>query len=76
MNEITLYTSSTCPYCVMARNFLQSQGLEFKEINIENDPLAAQELVKATGQFGVPQINVNGKWIVGFNPGAILQYVK
>ncbi|HAQ08571.1 MAG TPA: NrdH-redoxin [Bacillus bacterium] len=76
MNEITVYTTNTCPYCVMMKNFLNEKGLPFKEVNVQQDPIAAQRLVDATGQMGVPQSNVNGHWVLGFDPNAVMAHVK
>lgn len=76
MNEITVYTTNTCPYCTMVKNFLDQQGLEYKEVNVQNDQREAQKLVETTGQMGVPQINVNGKWVIGFDPNTIMANVK
>lgn len=76
MNEITVYTTNTCPYCVMVKNFLNAQGLSYKEVNVQRDQAAAKKLVQTTGQYGVPQTNINGSWVIGFDPETILGYVK
>ncbi|WP_093672163.1 glutaredoxin family protein [Sporolactobacillus nakayamae] len=75
MNEITVYTTNTCPYCHMVKNFLKQQGLSFKEINVQEDQIAGQHLVETTGQMGVPQTNVNGQWVLGFDPNRIMSFV-
>lgn len=76
MNQITVYTSSTCPYCVMMTNFLKDKGLSFKEVNIQQDPIAANRLVETTGQMGVPQTEVNGQWVLGYDPEKVMQIIK
>ncbi|WP_108669315.1 glutaredoxin family protein [Peribacillus acanthi] len=76
MNNITIYTTNTCPYCIQAKNFLNSQGLKFQEINVQQNQDAAQKLVEETGQLGVPQININGNWVLGFDPQAILTFTN
>lgn len=76
MNNITVYSTNTCPYCVMMKNFLTEQGLPFKEVNVQQDQMAAQKLVKETGQMGVPQTNINGHWVIGFDPNSLMSYVK
>ncbi|MDC2863183.1 glutaredoxin family protein [Bacillus sp. BP-3] len=76
MNSITVYTTTRCPYCVRLKNFLLNQNISFKEVNIENNPEIMQQLVKTTGQMGVPQTEVNGKWIVGFDPNNIMMALK
>lgn len=72
MNSVTVYTTTRCPYCVMLKNFLTQQNVPFKEVNVEMNPEIMQELVRTTGQMGVPQSQVNGKWIVGFDPNGIM----
>lgn len=72
MNSVTVYTTTRCPYCVMLKNFLTQQNVPFKEVNVEMNPEIMQELVRTTGQMGVPQSQVNSKWIVGFDPNGIM----
>lgn len=76
MNQITVYTTDTCPYCVMMKNFLKDQGLPFKEVNVQQDPIAANRLVAATGQLGVPQTEINGQWVLGYDPEKVMRLVK
>lgn len=76
MNQITVYTTSTCPYCDMMKNFLKEKGLPFKEVNVQHDQAAANLLVKTTGQMGVPQTEINGQWILGYDPERVMQIVK
>lgn len=76
MNDITVYTTNTCPYCTMMKNFLEAQGLPFKEVNVQQDAEAARKLVDETGQMGVPQTKVNGEWVLGFDPEALMAKVK
>ncbi|MED3573093.1 glutaredoxin family protein [Cytobacillus praedii] len=76
MNQITVYTTNTCPYCVMMKNFLKDQGLPFKEVNVQMDQIAADRLVAATGQLGVPQTEINGQWVLGFDPEKVMGLVK
>lgn len=73
MNSVTVYTTTRCPYCVMLKNFLSQQNIPFKEVNVEKDPAMMQRLVRTTGQMGVPQSEVNGKWVIGYDPSAIMQ---
>ena len=48
----------------MMKNFLKDQGLPFKEVNVQMDQIAADRLVAATGQLGVPQTEINGQWVL------------
>lgn len=74
--QITVYSTNTCPYCDMMKSFLKQNDMEFTEINVQADPAAAQKLVETTGQMGVPQTNVNGQWVLGFDPERVLELVK
>lgn len=76
MNDITVYTTSTCPYCLMVKGFLKKQGLPFNEVNVQLDQNAARRLVETTGQMGVPQTNVNGQWVIGYDPTRIMMFVN
>ncbi len=71
-NNVTVYVTSTCPFCTMVKMFLKQNNIPYKEVNVEHDPIAMQKLIQTTGQLGVPQTEVNGQWVIGFNPGAIM----
>ncbi|MCL6573721.1 MAG: glutaredoxin family protein, partial [Bacillus sp. (in: Bacteria)] len=75
MNQITVYTTNTCPYCTMLKNFLNDKGLAFNEVNVQKDQVAANKLVETTGQMGVPQTEINGQWVLGFDPDKIMSIV-
>ena len=68
---ITLYSTSSCPWCHKARDFLKSKNIKFKDINVGENQKAAKEMVKKSGQQGVPVIDINGAIIVGFDEPAI-----
>jgi glutaredoxin len=60
----------------MMKNFLNANNIPFKEVNVEQRPDMMEFVVSKTGQMGVPQTEVNGKWILGFDPDAVQQYLK
>lgn len=66
MEKITVYTSNTCPYCTMAKDYLKEKGIEFEEKNVQNDAQARTELMEK-GYSGVPVIVVGDEEIVGFD---------
>ena len=70
-DSVTVYSTTTCPYCVMAKDYLRGMGVMFKDVDVGRDREAAQEMVKKSGQMGVPVLEVNGQVIVGFNKRAI-----
>lgn len=69
--KATVYVSSTCPYCTMMTNYLEEIHVPYETINVSLDQEAGQRLVETTGQMGVPQTYLNGKWILGFDPASI-----
>ena len=60
---ITIYSKNNCPFCVMAKNYLQSKNIAFREINIELDQ-EARDFITSRGMRTVPQIFFNGKLFV------------
>ncbi len=65
--EILIYTSATCPYCVMATNFLKSKGQQWKEIRVDVDPVARDKMVSLAKRTSVPQIFVGDTHVGGFD---------
>ncbi|MBB6445341.1 glutaredoxin family protein [Bacillus benzoevorans] len=76
MNSVTVYTTNTCRYCVMLKNFLNDQNIPFQEVNVQQDQRSMHKLIAATGQLGVPQTEVNGKWVVGYDPNSIMKALR
>lgn len=73
--KITIYTSDTCGYCHMAKDYLDSKGVDFEEKNVSRDMNARKELMKQ-GFMGVPIINVNGEVIQGFDKDRLEELLK
>lgn len=66
MKDVLLYTSNTCPYCTLAKDYFDEKGVEYTERNVQTDKTARQELMDM-GHMGVPVIVINGEEIVGFD---------
>jgi len=73
---VILYGTSSCPWCHRAREFLKEHKISFKDVNVGEDAKAAKEMIKKSGQQGVPVIDINGKIIVGFDEPAIRKALK
>ena len=71
MANVTIYTTNTCPYCHMAKDYFKEHNVEFKEFNVSEDHDKAREMIEKSGQSGVPVIDIEGKIIVGFDKEAI-----
>jgi glutaredoxin 3 len=66
MARIQMYTTRWCGYCVRAKTLLDSRGLEYEEINLDDDPAFRQRLLELTGGWTVPQILLDGAPIGGY----------
>lgn len=65
--RVTVYTSPGCAPCTLVKNYLREHNISFTAIDISQDADAARELVKRSGQQAVPQVDINGQIVVGFN---------
>ena len=65
--RVTVYTTPSCPYCNKLKQYLNKHGVRYTDINVAADQRAAQEMVRKSGQRGVPQTDINGKIIIGFD---------
>jgi glutaredoxin 3 len=65
--SVTIYTTPSCSYCRMAKDWFHQNGISFTEYNVAADMRRAEEMMRKSGQMGVPVIDVNGRIIVGFN---------
>ncbi|MCK4635454.1 MAG: glutaredoxin family protein [Candidatus Moranbacteria bacterium] len=76
MAEVIIYSTPTCGFCTLAKDFFNEKGIEFKEIDVSVDQEEAQKMVEKTGQMGVPVIIINkdGKEevIVGFDQAQLM----
>jgi glutaredoxin 3 len=66
MPRIQIYTTRWCGYCVRAKTLLDSRGLAYEEISLDDDPAFRQTVLEATGGWTVPQILIDGGPIGGY----------
>jgi len=69
--RVIVYSTPTCPHCNSLKDYLRKNQIHFRDIDVSKDQKMAQELVRKSGQQGVPQTEINGKIIVGFNRAKI-----
>jgi glutaredoxin 3 len=74
--KVKVYSTPTCPYCVMAKDFLNKHGVDFEDIDVASDRDAATHIIEKSGQMGVPVIEIGNEIIVGFNRDAISKALK
>ncbi len=71
--QITVYSTPACPYCIMVKQFLKDNNINFQDYNVGSDREKAQEMVQKSGQMGVPVLDIEGEIIVGFDRDRIKQ---
>ena len=69
--NVKVYSTPTCPYCVMVKQFLKEKNVDFEDVDVSVDQEKAKEMVDKSGQMGVPVLDIEGKIIVGFDRDAI-----
>ena len=75
-NKVIVYSTSTCPYCIYAKDYFKENNVPFEEVNVGLDRVRAQEMVTKSGQMGVPVIEINGEIVVGFQPEIFQQLLN
>ncbi|MDO8655809.1 MAG: glutaredoxin domain-containing protein [Nanoarchaeota archaeon] len=73
--KVIIYTTQTCPWCTKTKDFLKKNKIKYTAIDVSSNQKAAQEMMKKSGQMGVPVLDINGKIIVGFDPEGIIKAV-
>ena len=71
--KVAVYSTPTCPYCVMVKQFLKDNNINFQDYDVGSDREKAQEMVQKSGQMGVPVLDIEGEIIVGFDRDRIKQ---
>ncbi len=69
--SVTVYSTPTCPYCKMAKEYFDEKNVKYKDIDVSEDQKAAEVMVKKSGQMGVPVIEIGKEVLVGFDQAAI-----
>ncbi len=69
--NVVVYTTPTCSWCTTVKRHLQENGIQYREVNVAADQKAAEEMVRKSGQQGVPQTEINGQIVVGFDKSRI-----
>ena len=67
MKTVTIYSTPTCHFCHMTKDFLKEKGVEFTDYDVAHDMAKRQEMIQKSGQMGVPVITVDKDLIVGFD---------
>jgi len=71
MASVKIYSTPTCPWCIKTKEFFKANKVAFTNVDVSKNKKAAEEMVKKSGQMGVPVIDIDGKILVGFNEGKL-----
>lgn len=72
MKDVKIYSTPTCHFCHMAKDFFQEKDIKYTEFNVAEDSEKRAEMMEKTGQMGVPVIEIGDEVVIGFNESKIL----
>ncbi len=76
MKKVIVYSTSTCPHCIQAKKFFDDNRIQYENFDVSIDSSKIDEMVKKSGQMGVPVIDIEGAIIVGFDKTKILKLLE
>ena len=71
MKNVTIYSTPTCHFCKMAKEFFAEKGVPYTNYDVSTDTQKRTEMIQMTGQLGVPVIVIDGEAMVGFDPAIV-----
>lgn len=74
--SVTIYTTPTCQYCKMAKQYFQENNIDYTEYDVSENEEKRSEMVEKSGQMGVPVIDVEGQLIVGFDKSVVAEALE
>lgn len=72
--QATIYSTPNCGYCTLMKQFLAEQQIDYTVVTIDG-PEVAQYLMNETGRLGAPQTNIEGYWVLGYDPNAAMKII-
>ena len=76
MAKVRIFSTPSCPYCVTLKEYLKENNIAFEDIDVSQDEVALNEMVEKTNQTGVPVIDIDGQFILGFDKEKISQLLN
>jgi glutaredoxin-like YruB-family protein len=74
--NVKVYSTPACPYCTAVKGFLEENKIEFESIDISQDEESMKMIVEKTGQMGVPVVEIDGEFIIGFDRQKIVELLN
>lgn len=73
--SVKVYSTPTCPFCTMAKNYLKQNDIAFEDVDVSKDREQAMDMIRKSGQRGVPVIDYEGEIIVGFDKKRLAELI-
>jgi glutaredoxin 3 len=73
--RVIVFSTPTCSFCNMAKKYFREKGIKFRDVDVSRDMSAARDMMRRSGQQGVPVIDIGGKIVVGFDRVKIDKYL-
>ena len=74
--SVKVYSTPTCPFCTMAKNYLKQNDVTYEDVDVSKDREQAMYMIRKSGQRGVPVIDYNGEIIVGFDKKRLTELIS
>lgn len=76
MKKVTIYSTPTCHFCAMAKEYFKANGVSYDEFNVASDMDKRKEMMEKSGQLGVPVITIDENIVIGFNRPKLAQFLE
>jgi len=73
---IKVFSTPSCVFCVTLKNFLKEHNIEFEDVDVSQDKVAQDEMIKKSGQMSVPVVEIDGQIVIGFDQERIKKLLK
>ncbi len=74
--KVIVFSTPTCSFCTQAKRYFKEKNIRFTDVDVSKDQSAARDMMRRTGQMGVPVILINNKPIIGFDRNKINQMLN
>jgi len=74
--RVIVFSTPTCSFCNLAKKYFREKGIKFRDVDVSHDPAAARDMIRRSGQQGVPVIDIGGRIVVGFDRAKIDRYLN
>ena len=76
VQKVIIYSTPVCPYCVTLKEFFKKHNIQFEDIDVSKDKETQEEMIKKSGQMGVPVVEIDGEIVVGFDKEKIIKLLN